>query len=534
MAQAAKARESKSANTKDAKEHGESRLRDSLRKYESEEYIFAVVGYAGSGTSNVATQLKKLLTQHSPNVETVKARDALSSYATTDQSSSASVATEVEKITRYQNLGDDLRKKTGENGAVAAYMIRKISELRPPADRDASAIFIIDSLKNPAEVALLRHVYGENFCLVGVGCRPDTRKKRLARKLRLDHGNENDKTMLDDFMERDAEDSAHSYGQKVNDTFHLSDYFVDNTPSHDDETVYKLPDNLKRLVDLLFSGRIYRPEPDERGLYHAHATSLRSSCLSRQVGASIVDKNDNLLSVGTNDVPKSGGGLYPASGPNGSEETVDGRCHRHNKSCSNTVKQLEIISDILSRLKKNDFVRPDLSGEAFQIAIKGSRLGALIEFSRSVHAEMDALISLVRDGTRLPEGSSLYSTTYPCHSCARHIVAAGISRVVYLEPYAKCLAISLHEDSIADNLPPGEVRGRVEFLPYQGVSPRLYKRLFTKRQELKDKTGNMLPEDSIPKVDGKLLRKSYIELELDVMRFLKDFEQVEAQNDKTT
>lgn len=47
--------------------------------------------------------------------------------------------------------------------------------------------------------------------------------------------------------------------------------------------------------------------------------------------------------------------------------------------------------------------------------------------------------------------ATLYSTTYPCHGCAKHIVAAGISEVVYYEPYPKSRALALHDDSIQED-----------------------------------------------------------------------------------
>lgn len=43
-------------------------------------------------------------------------------------------------------------------------------------------------------------------------------------------------------------------------------------------------------------------------MYSAYAASLQSACLSRQVGAALLDDEGNLLAVGKNDVPKSGGG----------------------------------------------------------------------------------------------------------------------------------------------------------------------------------------------------------------------------------
>lgn len=508
-----------------AKSSGSSNLLSKLEKQRSPEFIFAVVGYAGSGTSKVARQLETLLSKKDISVEIIKARTSLDDYAKKAGGILPSKGdSKIEQVTKYQDLGDNARESSGENSTVTAYMIKRIKEIREKDDsNDETKVFIIDSIKHPAEVKLLHHVYGVHFCLIGVGCRPDIRATRLYRKLELDP--DKDESTLAAFINRDNEDSEHDHGQKVSDTFHLSHYFVDNTPS-DESDLYLLPDKLKRLVDLLFDGIIHRPEQDERGLYHAHASSLRSSCLSRQVGAAIIDNRGDLLSVGTNDVPRAGGGLYC------NEDDNDDRCFKNREECSNTVKQNEIVQDLLKRLKNNGIVSDDVNGELFKKAVGGSRIGALIEFSRSVHAEMDALMTLVRDGVKLGDNASLYSTTYPCHNCARHIVASGIKRVVYLEPYAKSLAINLHDDSIADNLSSTESEGMVVFVPYQGVSPRFYNRIFNKTGDLKDKkTGEMLNSNKVEYHRSALFVKSYLDMEQEVVDFLEEFEKGNASSE---
>lgn len=113
----------------------------------------------------------------------------------------------------------------------------------------------------------------------------------------------------------------------------------------------------------------------------------------------------------------------------------------------------------------------------------------LIEFSRAVHAEMEAIISVARNGKAGLMGGTLYSTTFPCHSCARHIVAAGIKRVIYIEPYTKSLALNLHEDTIS--IHESDHTKKVVFLQYEGVAPRNMIRLFKDRGDRK-KDGKLL------------------------------------------
>jgi cytidine/deoxycytidylate deaminase-like protein len=97
----------------------------------------------------------------------------------------------------------------------------------------------------------------------------------------------------------------------------------------------------------------------------------------------------------------------------------------------------------------------------------------------------------VKDGT-------LFCTTFPCHDCAKHIVAAGIQKVVYIELYPKSLAPELYLDSIVVDQPKSqqtlggaEAMGYVPFEPFVGIAPRQYLDLFT-MGERKTRTGDVV------------------------------------------
>ena len=53
---------------------------------------------------------------------------------------------------------------------------------------------------------------------------------------------------------------------------------------------------------------------------------------------------------------------------------------------------------------------------------------------RTQHAESNAIAFAAREGIRV-EGAELYTTLSPCLSCAKLIINAGISIVLYAEPY---------------------------------------------------------------------------------------------------
>jgi cytidine deaminase len=179
-----------------------------------------------------------------------------------------------------------------------------------------------------------------------------------------------------------------------------------------------------------------------------------------------------ILATGANDCPRFGGGLYwPAPDNQGAIGDIDrGRDYKR-ESDSNRIEQLRMIEDISSK-----FSELGVPAEKAKEILESSRLRDLTEFGRVVHAEMEALLACGRLGISTVD-STLYSTTFPCHNCAKHIVAAGIKRVVYVEPYPKSKAIDFHDDSISTSTIPEA--GKVQFQPFVGIGPRRYFDLFS-------------------------------------------------------
>jgi deoxycytidylate deaminase len=102
---------------------------------------------------------------------------------------------------------------------------------------------------------------------------------------------------------------------------------------------------------------------------------------------------------------------------------------------SNEMQRKEIVEDILERLRP-DGVDPDRWKKDGRARLAGASVMDITEYGHPVHAEMEAILSCGRVGVSA-RGGTLYSTTFPCHNCAKHILDAGIERVVYVEPYPK-------------------------------------------------------------------------------------------------
>lgn len=240
---------------------------------------------------------------------------------------------------------------------------------------------------------------------------------------------------------------------------------------------------IRRFVQALFGSNEVTPSHDEYGMYMAKSASLRSSDLSRQVGSAIFRSSGEVVALGCNEVPRAGGGTYWTG------ETPDARDFVSGQD-PNEIQKVEILVDLLDRLKKGGHLSKELPNldDANQIGkqlleegtistVSESRVMDLLEFGRIIHSEMSAICDAARKGLSIQD-TILYCTTFPCHICAKHIVASGTKEAVFLEPYPKSYATELHRDSIV--VDPADISGKVVFRPFIGISPYRYRDLFEK------------------------------------------------------
>ena len=497
--------------------------REVIRKSRSNEIFFGVVGPVGAGGSRVIQSLKRACEASGYSCHWIKASELIRTWAEKEGLQLPEPGPKrLEKIVQLQNLGDQMRE--ADSAGVARAILRQIAKLRasdtgqeyvegqpvPPDEKKRA--FLIDSLRHPAEINLLRRTYANALALIGVVCEESERENRILGKYftnpeRLDPAI---RERVQAFMRRDSDDSEKKHGQHVADAFYTSDFFIDNTKSDPTDNGRLLDEVLGRLISIVAHDRIVRPTIEETAMHHAHSARVRSACLSRQVGAALVDTDGTVVATGVNEVPKAGGGVY-GENFSSNQSAPDHRCaFRGNPAyCSSTKEQNKIIEDLIAAIPA---LSEDTDKPALLAKIRKTRLGQLIEFSRAVHAEMDALLSAGREGISTV-GTRLFVTTFPCHYCARHIVSSGVYEVQYIEPYPKSLATHLHDDAIevdpAKWSPPSapsvaddhraqdrrdalRLPGKVLFHPFVGVAPRLYVRAFEKIRELKNKvTGDL-------------------------------------------
>lgn len=395
--------------------------------------------------------------------------------------------------------GDELRKSYGPS-ILAELAVNKIAIERQKAKQESgSELFkprrvchIIDSIKNQEELEVLKLVYRDMLYFVGVYSPLPSRVKEMEK---------DGLTNADIFtlIDRDSGEEL-DHGQTVRDTFPLADFFL----RVDSDTDTQIRAKVERFLQLILGAKVLTPTYSETAMYMAASAAGNSACLSRQVGAAICDKQGEILSVGWNDVPKFKGGLYgaePRSDPNSER---DKRCWNLDGGRCFNDQEKKAISDLLvNALIDRRIIAAENKDQATDL-VTNSKVKELIEFSRSIHAEMHAILTAGHlAGSRI-KGSALYCTTYPCHSCARHIIAAGISEVYYIEPYRKSLATKLHSDAITEDEADTK---KVRILPYDGVSPNRYLKLFRVPADSRKSNGKMTyvdPKKASPRFDKTL------------------------------
>ncbi|MCE9558919.1 MAG: dCMP deaminase family protein [Armatimonadetes bacterium] len=153
-----------------------------------------------------------------------------------------------------------------------------------------------------------------------------------------------------------------------------------------------------------------RPSWDTYFVQIAHLVATRATCPRRSVGAVIV-RDKRILSTGYNGAP-AGLAHCPPNGP--THEWPDGCLH---------------------------------AGHCM----------------RALHAEQNALLQAAKIGVPC-EGATMYVTCQPCNTCAKMLINAGISRVIYEGDYPDAFSLEVLRASNTEVL-----RYKGEGLPLETV-----------------------------------------------------------------
>jgi deoxycytidylate deaminase len=478
------------------------------------ELVIALVCPLGTNVQMVLNELETELNEHGFSSSVHRLSDYLIELSGSDDFNQLPFD---ERLASAMSAGDTLRDRWQAGDALALCAISDIAATRESraeyeiqattATEDGPTLpaslrrhaYILRSLKTQGEVETLRAVYGSRFVLMAAYSPDEKRLQHLTAEIRSSRLTNDPTTWAhqpEELIERDWAEQVDG-GQDVVGTFQQADFFIDAT---DENSTRR---HVVRTLEILFGHPFRTPTRDEFAQFAAQGAALRSAELGRQVGAAICSKGGAVLALGMNEVSKFGGGSHWEEDP----DKEDHREFRFSERDTNRKYQDRIADDVVSRIKqrlKQDVAAAsgeeaakqadpviDQLADIFRKSMGKGSLRELTEYGRAVHAEMDALLDAARRGVAV-EGATLYVTTFPCHTCARHIVAAGIDRVVYISPYPKSRAEELHGDALT--IASSNAGGRVSFEPFVGVAPRRYLHAFD--AAARERLGHLPRKDS--------------------------------------
>ena len=124
----------------------------------------------------------------------------------------------------YMDAGNKIRELTKcpdfvTATAIAGMGVRRSRDSHGIGEPVRKTVHVLNSLKRPEEVAMLRKIYGLGFYLIGIFASEAERREYLTNDKNIP---KSDALKL---MKRD-EDEAVLFGQRTRDTFQLADVFV--------------------------------------------------------------------------------------------------------------------------------------------------------------------------------------------------------------------------------------------------------------------------------------------------------------------
>ena len=406
--------------------------------------IIGTTGSFGSGCTELCKAVKELGKDNDLTVQVFKISNEIR-----EEAAKRNIA-DPDRPT-MQTIGNELRERYG-NTYWAKRVLSKI-------DVTKGDFLAVDGIRNLGEVQEFRKY--DRFFLVAVDCSTEKRWERLDNKVY-----KGDKLAFERDDRRDKDEGL-PHGQQVLRCVEQADIIFTNEEQFptefriQDEIKNRFNDNLK----LITGKQLRRPNIKETMMAVACNLALQSRCVKRRVGAVLCSKDGFIVSAAYNEVP------YPGE----SCHEVYRMCYRdyfRNELKEKLVKSFDYCPKCAGKLEAQqlgtDFICPScrfiLTGVF--IAVKA------LDKCRSLHAEEVVLL-------RAPEfqinGSTLYTTTFPCLQCAKRIIHAHLKEVIYIDPYPEEEAIKLLEE------------GGVKTVKFSGVKAQAFYRFFYPYREWLEK-----------------------------------------------
>ena len=264
--------------------------------------------------------------------------------------------------------------------------------------------------------------------------------------------------------------------QNITECIQRSDIYIDNNQDKKD-TLYR---QIFRYLSLIVHPGLITPSKDELIMQIALNAKFNSGCISRQVGAVVLNKHGSVKSIGWNEVPE---GQVPCLLRSHSELLNNSTLNFYSKYEKSDFKSKDSFKYIFSTTKQPQYKESDKLGlndsfcfKSIQNEIDGQKNQV---YTRSLHAEENAFLQASKYGNSEIIGGQLFTTASPCFLCAKKAYQLGIKRVVYIEAYPDISNEQVFEIGSHD----------IEVVHFRGATglayQKLYEPIFSYKDELK-------------------------------------------------
>lgn len=408
-----------------------------------------------------------------------------------------------------QLIGDNLRKSgdpfLADHVPEHFYDLpHRVSQLinairRVQSEKKLPTYIVLDALRNPFEILFFRERFPA-FYVVAISTPNEDRERRLTVRKTF---NAKQIAELDEkeYPEKNKPLSGYDAftSQNIQSCLEKADIYISNlgfVPQNQEVDTSQLVRQLIKYFCLILHPGLVTPTRSERCMQIAFAARANSGCISRQVGAAITDENDSVKAVGWNDVPA---GQVPCL----LRRATDLSDKQDQAAFSDYEnKDTKFRDRVKSSYKRYALV--DVNGRSSAFCFK-SEYNALTKqenqvHTRSLHAEENAFLQIVKQGGQGIAGGKLYTTASPCELCAKKAFQLGIKHIFFIDPYPGI--------SLSHILQSGEGRPVIEL--YQGAVGTAYHKLYDPVLPFKDELRALMegkPEDgaAAAPAEGRLL-----------------------------
>lgn len=284
----------------------------------------------------------------------------------------------------------------------------------------------LDAIRSPYEATYFQDRYS-SFYLVAVSTDDNERIRRLGEKL----SHEQIKALDSKEYPSKLKDESRFTNQDIGACLQLADIYLYN-PYESTNEKYFITELIVKYITLMKHPGLITPTSVERCMQIAYNAKLNSGCLSRQVGEVITDSHYSVKAVGWNSVAE---GQVPCNLRNAENYLIN----KDKSSFSTYELENQEFIDHMHKEYKRKIGLSSLKGRLCSYCFKDEYEQITLQknqvHTRSLHAEENAFLQIVKYGGEGIQGGKLFTSASSCVLCSKKAFQLGIKDIFYIDPY---------------------------------------------------------------------------------------------------